>query len=121
VQHIAHGPIGIAIALASLDLSVLDPSPLADASSGQLRNVLEINVAGIWLTAREWLRGLRQARRTGTSMRNPNLSIIGNETGLFVEARNAEYSLSKSAVKGRWEQECIKNPYQYYVDAQPTV
>ena len=151
VANAAHGPVDIAIALASLDLSVLNPSPLADASFSQLRDVLDINVAGTWLTAREWLRGLRQARRTNTSMRHPNLIIIGSESGLFGEARNAEYSLGKSAVQDgllnslrmdvpkewpgarvnviapgpvrteRWEQECIRNPDQYYVEAQATV
>lgn len=146
-----HGPVDIAIALASLDLSVLNPSQLADASFAQLRTVLDINVAGTWLTAREWVRGLRQARRTNTSMRHPNLIIIGSESGLFGEQRNAEYSLGKSAIQGgllnslrmdvpkewpgarvnvvapgpvrteRWEQECKQNPDQFYLEAQATV
>lgn len=147
----AHGPVDVAVALASLDLSVLKHLPLADASLGQLRNVLDINVVGTWLTAREWLRGLRQARRTNTPMRHPNLIIIGSESGLFGERQNADYSLGKSAVQGgllrslridvprewpgarvnviapgpvrteRWEQECMQDPNQYYVDAQATV
>ncbi|KAJ4993435.1 short-chain dehydrogenase reductase sdr [Stagonosporopsis vannaccii] len=146
----AHGPVDIAIALASLDLSVLSPSPFADASFDQLRKVLDINVAGTWLTAREWVRGLRQARHSDTPMRHPNLIIIGSESGLFGERQNAEYSLGKSAVQGgllnslradvpkewpgarvnviapgpvrteRWEQECEQNPDQYYIDAQAT-
>ena len=147
----AHGPVDIAIALASLDLSVLNPSPFADASFGQLRKVFDINVAGTWLTAREWLRGLRQARHSNTPMKHPNLIIIGSESGLFGERLNAEYSLGKSAVQGgllnslrmdvpkewpgarvnviapgpvqtdRWEQECRQNPDQYYLEAQATV
>lgn len=147
----AHGPIDIAIALASLDLSVLSPSPFADASFDQLRKVLDINIAGTWLTAREWMRGLRQARRTGARMKHPNLIIIGSESGLFGERQYADYSLGKSAVQGgllsslradvprewsgarvnvvapgpvrtsRWEQECKQDPDQYYIDAQATV
>lgn len=146
-----HGPVDIAVALASLDLSVLDPSPFADASFDQLRKVLDINIAGTWLTAREWARGLRQAKHSNTLMRHPNLIIIGSESGLFGERQNAEYSLGKSAVQGgllnslrvdipkewpgarvnaiapgpvrteRWEQECKQNPDQYYLDAQATV
>lgn len=146
-----HGPVDIAIALASLDLSVLHPSPFADASFDQLRKVLDINVVGTWLTAREWVRGLRQARHRDTPMRHPNLIIVGSESGLFGEQKNVEYSLGKSAVQGgllnslrldvpkewpgarvnviapgpvrteRWEQECKQNPDQYYVEAQATV
>ncbi|KAH6639027.1 NAD-P-binding protein [Boeremia exigua] len=145
-----HGPVDVVIALASLDLSVLRPRPFADASFDQLRAVLNTNVAGTWLTAREWTRGLRQARHSGTPMRHPNLIIVGSESGLFGERYNAEYSLGKSAVQGgllhslrmdvpkewpgarvnviapgpvrteRWEQECEQNPDQYYLEAQAT-
>jgi NAD(P)-dependent dehydrogenase (short-subunit alcohol dehydrogenase family) len=147
----AHGPVDIAIALASLDLSVLDASPFADASFDQLRNVLDINIAGTWLTAREWVRGLRQAKKSNTPMRHLSLIIIGSESGLFGERQNVEYSLGKSAVQhgllnslradvprewpgarvnviapgpvrtDRWEQECKQNPDQYYLEAQATV
>ncbi|KAF3009502.1 hypothetical protein E8E13_003747 [Curvularia kusanoi] len=146
----AHGPIDIAIALASLDLSVLGPSALADASFAQLRNVLNVNVAGTWLTAREWVRGLRQAKRAGMPMKHPNLIIIGSESGLFGEQKNADYSLGKSAVQegllrslrmdvpkewpgarvnviapgpvktDRWEEECMRDPNQFYAEAQAT-
>ncbi|KAJ4311123.1 hypothetical protein N0V94_008110 [Neodidymelliopsis sp. IMI 364377] len=146
----AHGPVAIAIALASLDLSVLSPSSFADASFSQLQSVLDINIAGTWLTAREWVRGLRQARHAGTPIKHPNLIIVGSESGLFGERQNAEYSLGKSAVQGgllhslraevprewpgarvnvvapgpvrtdRWEQECKQNPDQYYLEAQAT-
>lgn len=146
-----HGPVDIAIALASLDLSVLVPSRIADASFGQLQKVLDINIAGTWLTAREWVRGLRRARSSDTTLRHPNLIIIGSESGLFGEQHNADYSLGKSAVQQgllnslrvdvpkewpgarvnviapgpvrteRWEQECKQNPDQYYLEAQATV
>lgn len=147
----AHGPVDIAIALASLDLSVLDASPFADASFDQLRKVLDVNIAGTWLTAREWVRGLRQARNSNTLLRHPNLIIIGSESGLFGERQNVEYSLGKSAVQDgllnslragvprewpgarvnviapgpvrtdRWEHECKQDPDQYYLEAQATV
>jgi len=44
----AHGPVEICIALASLDLSVLQPSDFADASLSQLQRVLDVNVKGTW-------------------------------------------------------------------------
>jgi len=45
----AHGPVEICIALASFDLSVLEPSSFADASLSQLQRVLNVNVTGTWL------------------------------------------------------------------------
>ncbi|KAF1847945.1 NAD(P)-binding protein [Cucurbitaria berberidis CBS 394.84] len=146
----AYGPVDICIALASLDLSVLEPSPFADASFSQLNRVLNVNVVGTWLTAREWIRGLREAKLEGRTLRHPNLIIIGSESGHFGERLNAEYSLGKSAVQGgllmslraevpreyagarvnvvapgpvqtdRWYEECGRNPDQYYLEAQAT-
>ncbi|KAI8933108.1 hypothetical protein NX059_009751 [Plenodomus lindquistii] len=146
----AHGPVEICIALASLDLSVLEPLDFATASLSQLQRVLNVNVAGTFLTAREWTRGLRRARAEGKTMKQPNLIIIGSESGHFGERRNVDYSLAKSAVQGgllmslraevprewpgarvnvvapgpvetqRWHEECKSNPDQYYLEAQAT-
>jgi NAD(P)-dependent dehydrogenase (short-subunit alcohol dehydrogenase family) len=147
----AHGPAEICIALASLDLSVLKPAAFADASVSQLQRVLNVNVAGTWLTARAWFQGLRQAKEDGIALQHPNLIIIGSESGHFGERANAEYSLAKSAVQGgllmslkaeapkvwrgarvnvvapgpvetdRWHEECKQNPDQLYLEAQATV
>lgn len=146
-----NGPVDICIALASLDLSVLSPSSFANASISQLQRVLDVNVTGTFLTAREWIRGVRQAKADGKTMNHPNLIIIGSESGHFGERQNADYSLAKSAVQGgllmslraevprewpgarvnvvapgpveteRWHVECQTNPGQYYVEAQATV
>jgi NAD(P)-dependent dehydrogenase (short-subunit alcohol dehydrogenase family) len=91
----AHGPIEVCIALASLDFSVLQHSSFVDASFVQLKRVLDVNVAGTWLTAREWLRGIRKAKQEGKKLRNVNLIIIGSESGHFGERQNVEYSLAK--------------------------
>ncbi|KAF2113855.1 NAD-P-binding protein [Lophiotrema nucula] len=145
-----HGPVEVCIALASLDLSVLQHSSLVDASFSQLKRVLDVNIAGTWLTARQWLRGLRQAKTEGKLLRNVSLIIIGSESGHFGERQNIDYSLAKSAVQGgmlmslrqevvrewdgarvnavapgavdtdRWTQECHDNPEQYYLEAQAT-
>jgi NAD(P)-dependent dehydrogenase (short-subunit alcohol dehydrogenase family) len=91
----AHGPVEVCIALASLDMSVLQPSSFVDASFVQLKRVLDVNIAGTWLTAREWLRGIRKAKQEGKKLRNVNLIIIGSESGHFGERQNVEYSLAK--------------------------
>jgi NAD(P)-dependent dehydrogenase (short-subunit alcohol dehydrogenase family) len=147
----AHGAVEICVALASLDLSVLAPSSFCEASFAQLKRVLDVNVAGTWLTARAWLRGLRQAKADGVALRHPNLIIVGSESGHFGERRNVEYALGKSAVQGgmlmslraeaprvwpgarvnvvapgpveteRWRLECEERPGQLWEEAQATV
>lgn len=147
----ANGPVEVCIALASLDLSVLTSASFADASFSQLQRVLQVNIAGTWLTARSWFQGLREARLRGKALQHPNLIIIGSESGHFGERQNAEYALGKSAVQGgllmslraeaprvwpgarvnviapgpvetaRWHQECEQNPEQLYQEAQATV
>jgi NAD(P)-dependent dehydrogenase (short-subunit alcohol dehydrogenase family) len=147
----AHGPAAVCVALASLDLSVLAPSDFCDASFGQLRRVLDVNVGGTWLTARAWMRGLRLAKTDGVALRHPNLIIVGSESGHFGERRNVEYALGKSAVQGgmlmslraeaprvwagarvnvvapgpveteRWKVECEERPEQWWEEARATV
>ncbi|KAH7413793.1 NAD-P-binding protein [Phaeosphaeria sp. MPI-PUGE-AT-0046c] len=153
----AHGPVDVCVALASLDLSVLRPADFADASLEQLQRVLSVNVTGkapvkqgTWLTARAWLRGLRQAKQDDMTVQHPNLIIIGSESGHFGERLAVDYSLAKSAVQGgllmslraeaprvwpgarvnvvapgpvetdRWHVECKRNPDQLYLEAQAT-
>jgi NAD(P)-dependent dehydrogenase (short-subunit alcohol dehydrogenase family) len=97
----AYGPVSICIALASVDLSVLHPSPFISASFTQLKKVLDVNICGTWLTSREWLRGLETlSPSTAPQGFHPCLVIIGSESGHFGERGNAEYSLAKSAVQG---------------------
>jgi NAD(P)-dependent dehydrogenase (short-subunit alcohol dehydrogenase family) len=147
----ANGPVEVCIALASLDLSTLQHSAFVDASFDQLMRVLRINIAGTWLCAREWLRGLRQAHQNNVKLKNVNLIIVGSESGHFGERQAVDYSLAKSAVQGgmlmslraeavrvwpgarvnavapgavdteRWAQECADNPEQYWEEAQATV
>lgn len=100
---IVYGPVLICVALASLDASVLQPSSFVDASFSQLKRILDVNVAGTWLTAREWLRGIQKAKEDPVQAmkldKNVNLIIIGSESGHFGERLYADYSLAKSAVQ----------------------
>jgi NAD(P)-dependent dehydrogenase (short-subunit alcohol dehydrogenase family) len=147
-----YGPVEICIALASLDACILTPSTsFAEASFSQLKKVLEVNVAGTWLTAREWLRGLTAAKDADMRLEQPCLVIVGSESGHFGVRQFAEYSLGKSAVQGgllmslraevprvwrgarvnvvapgavateKWDRECEERPEQYWEEAQATV
>jgi NAD(P)-dependent dehydrogenase (short-subunit alcohol dehydrogenase family) len=101
---ITFGPVATVIALASLDLSVLDHhESLADMDIEQWRKTHRINVEGTFLTARTWLRALKSLAGTkeATSMtKNVSLIIIGSESGWFGERGNADYAAGKSAVQG---------------------
>lgn len=99
------GPVACCIALASLDLSVLPHhESLADMDVEQWRRTHRINVEGTFLTARMWLRALRDVVASGSAggkrMRNVSLIIVGSESGHFGERGNADYASGKSAVQG---------------------
>ncbi|KAF2090869.1 NAD-P-binding protein [Saccharata proteae CBS 121410] len=99
------GPVACCVALASLDLSVLPHvTSAADMGFEQFMKTLEVNVGGSFLTARAWLRGLREAKeRDGAlegRMRNVGFIIVGSESGRFGERGNPDYAASKSAVQG---------------------
>jgi NAD(P)-dependent dehydrogenase (short-subunit alcohol dehydrogenase family) len=97
------GPVATCIALASLDLSVLDHhESLVDMDVEQWRKTHRVNVEGTFLTARTWLRGLKAISVTeeAAQLKNVGLIIIGSESGWFGERGNADYSAGKSAVQG---------------------
>ncbi|EIM80013.1 NAD-P-binding protein [Stereum hirsutum FP-91666 SS1] len=100
------GPVQCCVALASLDLSVLEHhGSLVDMSVEQWRKTSQVNVEGTFLTAREWLRGVKVQVVEGTPERdekeewNLSLIIVGSESGWFGERGNADYSAGKSAVQ----------------------
>ncbi len=96
------GPIACCIALASLDFSVLPHhDTLADMDLEQWPRTHRINVEGTFLTARTWLRQLREYAKLNTQgiLRNVGLIVIGSESGHFGERGNADYAAGKSAVQ----------------------
>lgn len=98
-----YGPVACCIALASLDLSVLQHhESLADMEVDQWRRTHKINVEGTFLTARTWLRQLRAHSKSdeATKLKNVSLIIVGSESGHFGERGNADYAAGKSAVQG---------------------
>jgi NAD(P)-dependent dehydrogenase (short-subunit alcohol dehydrogenase family) len=96
------GPVACCICLASLDLSVLPHhESLADMDVEQWRRTHRINVEGTFLTARTWLRQLREYSKLEqqTELKNVGLIIVGSESGHFGERGNPDYASGKSAVQ----------------------
>jgi NAD(P)-dependent dehydrogenase (short-subunit alcohol dehydrogenase family) len=97
-----YGPVACCICLASLDLSVLPHhESLADMDVEQWRRTHRINVEGTFLTARTWLRQLREyskLERQG-EFKNVSLIVVGSESGHFGERGNPDYASGKSAVQ----------------------
>jgi NAD(P)-dependent dehydrogenase (short-subunit alcohol dehydrogenase family) len=97
------GPVACCIALASLDLSVLEHhESFADMDVEQWRRTHQINVEGTFLTAKIWLRQLREHAKVDKAqvLRNVGLIIVGSESGHFGERGSADYASGKSAVQG---------------------
>ncbi|KAE9380505.1 NAD(P)-binding protein [Stipitochalara longipes BDJ] len=67
----------------------------------QWRRTQRVNVEGTFLTARTWLRQLREYSLAGRKeeFRNVGLIIVGSESGHFGERSNADYASGKSAVQ----------------------
>lgn len=67
----------------------------------QWRRTQQVNVEGTFLTARTWLRHLREHSQVSkkAELRNVGLIIVGSESGHFGERGNADYASGKSAVQ----------------------
>ena len=92
------GPVLCVVALASLDLSVLTHhTSLTELPLEQWQRTFKVNVEGTFLTARAWLREVKQY--ANDKCRNVGLIIIGSESGWFGERGNADYASGKSAVQ----------------------
>lgn len=97
------GPVETCIALASLDLSVLQQSEsLADMDSRTWQKVFDVNVNGTFMTCQRWLRSVRSAAldpEKASKLRNVSLVIMGSESGRFGVRTMAAYAAGKSAVQ----------------------
>lgn len=73
--------------------------PLDRMDPGRIKEVLDVNLLGALLTARAFLATLR---RTGPRPdgRGAALVLVGSTSGRFGERGHAEYSASKSALRG---------------------
>lgn len=97
------GPVETCVALASLDLSVLQQSEsLADMNPEEWRKVFNVNINGTFNTCQQWLQSVRRATYNPEQkerLRNVGLIIIGSVSGRFGERTMAAYSAGKSAVQ----------------------
>lgn len=97
------GPVATCVALASLDLSVLQQSEsLADLDPSEWKRVLDVNVNGTFNTCQQWLRSVRRATQSSgrsEEMRNVGVVIVGSVSGRWGERTMAAYSAGKSAVQ----------------------
>ena len=76
----ASGLIATCVAAAGKDLSYLDHyGSLADMNIEQWAEVMRVNGQGTFLTARTWLRGVRQ--HATSESRNISLIVVGSEAG----------------------------------------
>lgn len=97
------GPVETCIALASLDVSVLQQTEsLADADPQEWQRVFDVNIHGTFNTSQQWLRSVRRAAQDNgqkDKLRNVGLVIVGSVSGRFGERTMAAYAAGKSAVQ----------------------
>lgn len=87
--------VQVCVALASIDLSYLaHHESLADMPLEQWRRTMKVNLEGTFLTARTWMRQIREHATPLT--RNVSLVIIGSEAAEFGVTGNADYSAGKA-------------------------
>ncbi|THZ85384.1 NAD(P)-binding protein, partial [Aureobasidium pullulans] len=89
----AFGTVECCIAAAGLDLSVLPQSGITDMDPSTWNRIFTTNIHGTFLTAKFWLRGLRDhvssssssssSSSANTEIKNPGLIVIGSEAGHF--------------------------------------
>ena len=114
-------PVQVCVALASLDLSVLPHhDSLVTMGLEQWRRTFEVNVHGTFLTARQWLRGVKEAMATdrARTWRNVNLIIVGSESGRLGVRGNADYASGKSAVQEGLVQSLVGDAVRIYPTAR---
>lgn len=103
MAEVYFGPVETCVALASLDLSVLQQSEsLADMDPRTWQRVFDVNVHGTFLTCQRWLRSVRNAASDPVKadrLKNVSLVIMGSESGRFGVRTMAAYAAGKSAVQ----------------------
>lgn len=100
----AFGTVQCCIALAGLDLSVLQQADsICDTDPAVWQRVFDVNIHGTFMTCQRWLRGIRTAaaQQQGArgGLRNVGLVIVGSESGRFGCQTQAAYAAGKAAVQ----------------------
>ena len=93
------GLVSVCIAAAGKDLSYLHHhQSMADMPTDQWAETMRVNGQGTFLTARTWMRGVRQL--ANAQSRNLSLIVLGSEAGSMGVRTNADYSASKALMVG---------------------
>ena len=71
---------------------------LKDMELNQFKHTMDVNLTGVFLFTREWLRQLEVAVNKEEKLDNVNCVIIGSTAGIVGEAGHADYSSAKSAL-----------------------
>ena len=116
------GPVETCVALASLDLSVLQQSDsLADMDPKTWQRVFDVNINGTFMTCQRWLRSIRKAApdyEKGPKLHNVSLVIVGSESGRFGVRTMAAYAAGKSAVQYGLMQSLAQDAPRIYPEAR---
>lgn len=111
------GLIQVCVTCAAQDLSYLTHhTSLIDLPFSQWQQTFNVNVHGTFLTAREWLRQVRDGADQNT--KNLSLVVIGSESGRFGELGNADYASGKSAVQYGLVNSLVKDIVQIHPRAR---
>ncbi|KAK5937002.1 hypothetical protein PMZ80_010751 [Knufia obscura] len=94
----------VCVCAAGLDLSYIDHhQSVADMPVEQFRRTLDVNTTGTFITAKTWLKCIKDSIDADTqlrsTLRNVSLIIIGSEAGVLGVPGNADYAASKSAIQ----------------------
>ena len=94
----------ICVCAAGLDLSYIDHhQSIADMPLEQFRKTLDVNTTGTFVTAKTWMKCIRDHVNAGTqprgALRNISLVVVGSEAGVLGVPGNADYAASKSAIQ----------------------
>jgi len=94
----------ICVCAAGLDLSYINHhQSIADMPVEQFRRTLDVNTTGTFITAKTWLKCIRDSLDADTQLRstlhNVSLIIVGSEAGVLGVPGNADYAASKSAIQ----------------------
>ena len=91
IPAVAAGLGGLDVCVANAGAYPTDPAPLWEISLARWRRVLDANLTSMFLTARGFL---RHVRNTGRG----NLVLVGSTAGTFGEAGHADYAAAKGAI-----------------------
>lgn len=144
-------PISVCIAAAGRDLSfIAHHKSMADMSLDQWNQTINTNLTGSFLTARAWMRGIREVEAEEQGVGSPCLILFSSEAATMGVRSNADYSSSKAGLHGlvaslapdvveihpfarvnavapgpvdtpQFRKECAEDPKVGYIEAEATV